>query len=249
MSNDLIIIQARLGSTRLPNKVLKRVPDNGELTLLEFMYDRIRHQIKIPVIFAIPSASSDDKLAELLKARRIPFYRGPENDLISRYVIGAERYEAETIVRLTADCPLVDPILINDMLNHFKVSEIDYLGNTTPLDASTFPDGSDIEIFTKNALRRANFFVTDARSREHVTFQFWDAKSDYINQTYQQKQSYSHLRYTIDNPEDILVFNRIYENLIKGKSAFVGYSEIQKFLDDNKAITDINKQYRPGDNW
>ena len=135
------------------------------------------------------------------------------------------------------------------MLNYFKNKEIDYLGNTTPLDKSTFPDGADIEIFTKNALRSANYFEKDARNREHVTFQFWNANSHYKYETYQQEKSYAHLRYTIDNAEDVLVFNEIYNNLIKGTSAFVGFSEIQNFLERYKAIADINKKYQPGDNW
>ena len=138
MQDSIIIIQSRLNSTRLPRKILTEIPQSDGLTLLEFMFCRITKNIKIPVVFAIPSADSDDELATFLAKKNIEFYRGPEEDLISRYIIGAEMYSAETIVRLTSDCPLVDPFLIQKMLKMPK-SKSDYLGNTTPLDKSTFP--------------------------------------------------------------------------------------------------------------
>lgn len=249
MQDSIIIIQARLNSTRLPRKILTEIPHGNGLTLLEFMYNRITQHTKIPVVLAIPNTGSDDELATFLSKKGIPFYCGPGEDLISRYIIGAEMYSAETIIRLTSDCPLVDPLLIHTMLNYFKSKNIDYLGNTTPLEKSTFPDGSDIEIFTKRALRKANFQETEKRNREHVTFQFWDGNHDYTSDTFQQEKSFSHLRYTIDNKEDVLVFNHIYNDLIDPSSEFVGFSEIQNFLDQNIDITKINEKYNPGDNW
>mgnify|MGYP006107408099 CR=1 FL=1 len=249
MQDSILIIQARLNSTRLPRKILTEIPQSDGLTLLEFMYSRITEHIKIPVVFAIPNAKSDDELATFLSKKGIEFYRGPEEDLISRFIIGAEMYSAETIVRLTSDCPLVDPFLIEKMLNYFKSKKIDYLGNTTPLDKSTFPDGSDIEIFTKYALRKAHYQETEKRNREHVTFQFWEGNHDYSFENFQQEESFSHLRYTIDNVEDVLVFNRIYNDLIKQSLEFIGFAEIQNFLDKNSNITQINEKYNPGDNW
>ena len=249
MNKNIIIIQARLSSTRLPRKILSKIPHTGGLSLIEFMYRRISDNIKIPVFFAIPISESDDELASFLRERNINFYRGPEDDLIGRYIIGAEMYSADTIIRLTSDCPLVDPFLINNMLSVFDINQFDYLCNTTPPQKSSFPDGSDIEIFSTNALRKANYQETDPRNREHVTFQFWDHNSEYLSETYQQEKSFSHLRYTIDNPEDVIVFNEIYKNLISISYEFVGFEEIQNFLEENKEVAKINEHYKPGDNW
>ena len=245
----MIIVQARLNSTRLPRKVLLKTSNDYRPTLIEFMYKRLIENCQIPVVYAIPLNTSDDELANFLALQNIKFYRGSENDLMSRYMVGAEMFSVENIIRVTSDCPLVDPRLIASMVVHFEQRKLDYLGNTTPPERSTFPDGSDIEIFTIDALRRANCEVKDSRYREHVTFQFWDKKSNYVSETFNQAKSFSHLRYTIDNPEDVEVFNIINHQLIEKSQNYCGYTEIQNFLHNHKNTQQINKKFKPGDNW
>tara|TARA_B100000768_G_scaffold180456_1_gene200433 strand:- start:1138 stop:1890 length:753 start_codon:yes stop_codon:yes gene_type:complete len=245
----LIIIQARLNSTRLPRKVLLETTGTTKKTILEYMYERLINNCDFRVVYAIPESSSDDELANFLEKRKIEFYRGSEIDLLQRYSLGAKNFSAKNIIRLTSDCPLVDPNLIKKMVEFYNKEELDYLGNTTPPDKSTFPDGSDIEIFSSKALERANIEIIDRKYREHVTFQFWDNNSDYESKTFAQNESFSHLRYTIDNPEDILVFNAINENLIFPSKEFCGYKKIQDYLEFNQDIAMLNKEYNPGDNW
>ena len=245
----MIIIQARLNSSRLPRKILLQTSCYQNLTLIEYMYKRIIENCKFSTVYAIPDNAYDDELANFLTLKNIKFYRGSENDLISRYIIGAEMFSAENIIRLTSDCPLVDPYLVTSMVEHFEKNQLDYLGNTTPPHNSTFPDGADIEIFTRKALRKANYEIYNKKYREHVTFQFWKDKHGYASETFSQLKSFSHLRYTIDNPEDFKVFNAINEQLILKSNKFCGYKEIQAFLDKNLNIRKLNMQYKPGDNW
>ena len=249
MSIVAVIIQARLNSTRLPNKVLLPVSINSKITIIEFMINRLRSKLNIPIIVAIPDNTKNDKLANFLSLNKIDYYRGSENDVLSRYLVGAQKHNLSSIIRLTSDCPLVDPELINEMLSYFKFLKLDYLGNTTPPNKSTFPDGSDIEIFSTLALKKANMEIQDTKYREHVTFQFWDNKFDYNIKRYDQKVCHSHLRYTIDNPEDYQLFKIIYDKLLKVSNKFITFHEIQNFLQHNKELKNINSKYKPGDNW
>jgi len=249
MNKVAIIIQARLNSTRLPNKVLLPVRTGSDITILEFMINRLRTKLSIPIILAIPDNPENNELGSFLSLKKIKYYRGSQDDVLYRYLKGAEKYDLHSIIRLTSDCPLVDPELVSEMLTYFERFKLDYLGNTTPPDKSTFPDGSDIEIFSKSALQRANKEIIDTKYREHVTFQFWDECHNYNIQRYNQEVSYSHLRYTIDNLEDYKLFKKIYDNLLIDKNKFFGFREIQNFLHENKTLQNINSHYRPGDNW
>ena len=118
-SNESIIIQARLGSTRLPKKVLLPLSIN-ETCCIIYMVSRLQSKLKIPIIVAIPSSKSDDELFQILRSNNITSFRGSEKDLITRYLECAKFYGIKIIVRLTADCPLVDPELIEDMLLTFS---------------------------------------------------------------------------------------------------------------------------------
>lgn len=245
----LVIIQARLNSTRLPNKILLPVSDDNKLTLIEYMLSRLQKALDIPILVAIPKTSKNNDLANFLERRNIKFYRGHETDVLSRYLDCAKRYKAEYVVRLTSDCPLVDPYLINRMIAVFFYKSLDYLSNTTPPEQSSFPDGSDIEIFSFDALQRASIEIEDSKYREHVTFQFWDDTYQYKTEVFKQKKSFSHLRYTIDHYEDYLVFKNIYKDLLSISESFCGFMEIQDFLEKNKEIQILNSRFNPGDNW
>lgn len=247
--NVHIIIQARLGSSRLPRKVLKKLPFADNVTLLEYMYGRLIKNCQYPIAYAIPIGSQDNELAKFLDDRSIPYYRGSEDDVLARYFHAARFLNAGVIVRLTSDCPLVDPHLIEQMVEKFLISDLDYLGNTCPPNLSVFPDGSDVEIFNYESLERAHESITDISFREHVTFQFWREGSEYRSGVYRQSNDFSHLRYTIDNVEDLDVFDAIHTDLISKSTIFCGQGEIQNFLNLRPDLQLLNKQYAPGDNW
>ena len=208
------IIQARMESTRLPGKVLKQI--NG-LSLLEFQIERVKKSKKIKrIIVASSKNKSDDQIEKLCLQKNIDFYRGSEDDVLSRYYECANIYKIDTVVRLTADCPLIDPIIIDKVVELFLQNNVDYSSNTTPPETSCWPDGSDVEVFSFEALKKAHKEAYKHEDREHVTFYFWKNKSNSfkINQLSNSKD-WSHYRYTVDYENDFKVIKKIYKEIKK----------------------------------
>nr|NIN65969.1 acylneuraminate cytidylyltransferase [Anaerolineae bacterium]NIN96152.1 acylneuraminate cytidylyltransferase [Anaerolineae bacterium] len=163
--NTVAIVQARVGSTRLPGKVLK---DLVGLPLLARVVRRTaRASRPDEVVVAIPEASTDDSLARLCHAYGWPCFRGSEDDVLDRYYRAATEYGAESVVRITSDCPLVDPGIVDQVVDLFLQGEWDYVSNT--LAPRTYPRGLDVEVFTFDALRLAWKEDSNPAWREHVT--------------------------------------------------------------------------------
>ena len=240
----LIIIQARMGSTRLPGKVLREVDDG--MTVLDLMIKRIGI-CSLPFVIATTTEEKDNPIVEFLHQKSLPVFRGSESDVLARFYNCALSNGARTIVRLTSDCPLVDAKLISNMMNHFIANKLDYLGNTTPPEMSCYPDGSDIEIFSFQALKRAHEEEIDAKRREHVTFQFWQ-EDDYVSATFPNDEDWSFFRYTVDQPEDLELVRILWQQLVRN-NPWITTREIVTFISQNDYLTKINKRFRPGDNW
>ena len=239
------IIQARMGSTRLPGKVLMKVDGKP---LLSHQLDRVRRAKNIDEIVVATSESYlDDVIADFCTSYGIGVYRGSENDVLSRYYDCAKQYGAEIVIRLTADCPLVDPIVIDEVINKFSSDSVDYCGNTVPPATSMFPDGSDVEVFTMSALSRANSEVKDAHFREHVTFQFWRDDS-YTKSQLTQDIDWSSYRFTVDYPEDFEVVEYLFSQFRK-KNIFGSLSEIIHEIESNPVIKEKNSKYYFGQGW
>jgi spore coat polysaccharide biosynthesis protein SpsF (cytidylyltransferase family) len=151
------------------------------------------------------------------------------------------------IVRLTADCPLADPNVIDDVIKMFECNNVDYCANTVPVDTSTFPDGTDVEVFSMSALEKAFYEVEDTHFREHVTFQFWQS-NNYKSKQFVEKVDYSKYRITVDYPEDFEVISYIL-NELKKRHSFGYLNEIVEILDDNEAIKNKNGHYYFGVGW
>ena len=165
------IIQARLGSNRLPGKVLKQV--NG-VPLLEYQINRVKKSKHIDqIVVATSTLEQDNLIADFCNERKIHCFRGSEEDVLGRYYHCAKKYNAGIIIRLTADCPLIDPAVIDQMVTLFEAQKVDYVANTTPPETSMFPDGSDVEIFSMEGLTQVFNEASDPQDREHVTFYFW----------------------------------------------------------------------------
>jgi len=155
----IAIIQARMGSTRLPGKVLMEVNDRP---LLAYQLDRISKSKKLDkVVIATSVLEKDDAIESFCVDYGIDYYRGSENDVMSRYYDCAKKYNSDIVVRMTADCPLIDPKIIDKVVQKFEDDNVDYCGNTVPPETSRFPDGSDIEVFSMKALEQANLEVKD----------------------------------------------------------------------------------------
>jgi spore coat polysaccharide biosynthesis protein SpsF (cytidylyltransferase family) len=191
------VIQARLSSARLPGKVVE--PLCGRPMVL-FMIERLRRAACIDrLVVATSVEASDDPLAALLEVHGVECVRGSLNDVLARYMLAAEATGAENLLRLTADCPLIDPDVVDRVANRLLDGGFDYVSNINP---PTYPDGLDVEAFTRAALQRAGGEARLPAEREHVTV--------YIRESGRFTQScvtspvdLSNLRWTVDHPADL----------------------------------------------
>ena len=162
-----IIIQARLGSSRLPGKVLINYKN---YTLLSVLHQRLKRSQKIKdVIIATTKKREDNEIVKFCKNNSIKYFRGSENNVLNRYYQTAKKFNIKNIIRITADCPFIDPTILDKMIIEFKKKKLDYLSNTYP-EPSTYPDGMDIEIFKFNSLKLANKYAVSKTEKEHVTY-------------------------------------------------------------------------------
>lgn len=214
MSNyAAVILQARTGSSRLPGKVLA---DIAGRPMLAFLVERVKRCASIKqIILATTNLEEDNVLVELGHSLGLTVVRGEKDDVLSRFAQGAEKTSASILIRITGDCPLVDPELLEEMIQEFKEKDLDYYSNCiTP----TFPDGLDIEIFTREALLLAQKECRDAKQREHVTPWIRESGRCSIGQK-QHHADYSAMRWTVDEPEDLQVIRNVVAHF-KGKSNF-----------------------------
>ena len=198
------IIQARMTSTRLPGKVLADVAGRP---LLAFMLARVRCARRLDAIWvATTTNAADDPVVALCESLAVPAFRGDEHDVLGRYTGAARAAGADTVVRLTADCPMIDPALIDQAIEMFADGGYDYLSNAIHL---TYPDGLDVEVFTAEALAAADREAADPYHREHVTLYFRTgiyhdlAVGDYRVGHMTAPSDFSHLRWTVDTQEDL----------------------------------------------
>lgn len=200
------IVQARMGSTRLPNKVMKQIDG---MPMIELLLARLSRSKEIDEILVATSEDARNQpLADHVAALGYQCYRGSENDVLSRYYQAAKAADADIVIRITGDCPLVDPELVDQCIQRFRAEEADYLCNTSP---PTYPDGLDTEVFTFSALEKAALEAVDPFQREHVTP--WlreDKRVRQIGMPY--SEDLSSLRWTVDEPSDFAVISRVFEH-------------------------------------
>jgi glutamate-1-semialdehyde 2,1-aminomutase len=200
----LAIIQARMGSTRLPNKVMK--PIQGA-PMIELLISRLAKAKEVDKI--IVATSVDPRNLPLVAHVRQLGYaceQGSENDVLDRYLQAARVHQADVVVRITGDCPLVDAALVDDCIRRFKAAGVDYLSNSSP---PSYPDGLDIEVFTFKALEKASQETSKPFDREHVTPYLREPGRFKIG-AMQHSQDLSALRWTVDEPRDFAVIEKVF---------------------------------------
>jgi spore coat polysaccharide biosynthesis protein SpsF len=216
------IIQARMGSTRLPGKVLMDICGKP---MLERVVERTKRAKLIDrVIVATTDEKQDNPIASLCKKNKYPVYRGEHLDVLTRYYMAAAFVQADTIVRITADCPLIDPNVIDRMVGLFYKHKVDYATNRLPEQWGgwTYPVGLDVEIFSWEALERACHEANTPDEREHVTLYFYDDMPHKFTNfaitprgfkilLYKHMPPYKHLRWTVDTAEDLKRVRGIYQ--------------------------------------
>ena len=200
--NVVAIVQARLGSTRLPNKVMKKICN---YTMIELLIRRLQKSNEInKIVLATSDNPKDEILVNYIKKLGFECEVGNEDDVLSRYLNVATIHNADAIVRITGDCPLIDPLVVDNIIREFKTKNIDYISNTIK---PTFPDGLDTEVFAFTALKRANEETKNKFDREHVTPYIKKSKLFKIK-NYENDKDYSHLRWTVDDIDDFMDFQR-----------------------------------------
>jgi len=160
----LAIIQARYNSTRFPGKVVKKINNK---TVLEILIKRLsRSKYISKIIVACTNDQKDQIIKSICNKLSVNYFVGSENDVLDRFYKAAKKYKGENIVRITADCPLIDPKIVDDVISNFFLENVDYASNVNP---PTFPDGLDVEVFKFRALKEAYIKATQSIEREHVT--------------------------------------------------------------------------------
>lgn len=233
------LVQARVGSTRLPGKILKEICGK---TILHHEIDRLKKCKEIDeIVIATTDKEDDDKIVNEAKKLSVKYFRGSENDVLSRFYYSAKENNADIIVRVTSDCPCIDFEILDKMLIYFKdkykEKQVDYLSNTIK---RTYPRGYDIEIFTFSALEKSYINAEKEYEREHVTPYIYDKTNNFLKLSFENKEDYSKYRVTLDTIEDFIVIKNIFENLYY-KNPYFKLNDVVQYLNNNLHIVDINK--------
>ena len=208
------IIQARMGSSRLPGKILKPILNKP---MLLHIVERLRRVARInEVIIATSESAKDDAVCKMANDYNITWYRGSESDVLSRFYNTAQHANADHIIRITGDCPMVDPPTITKLISLYFSERIDYCGIAcgagvlTETNINRYPDGLDAEIFSFQVLEAAHNEASSDLYREHVTPFIWKQQSRFSCSTLYAKNDYSAYRWTVDNQRDFEFVNWIY---------------------------------------
>jgi glutamate-1-semialdehyde 2,1-aminomutase/spore coat polysaccharide biosynthesis protein SpsF len=230
------ILQARVASTRLPGKVLADIAGHP---MLWHVVNRVRHaKLVNQLVVATSDKPSDDPIADFCNREGIACFRGNEDDVLDRFYQGAREFKADTVVRITADCPLIDPTIIDKVIQQYQTGNYDYVTNTLRY---TYPDGLDVEVFSFNALVQAWNEATTRTQREHVTpyirtsGRFRIAGVENEEDLFQQGH-----RWTVDEPRDLDFVRKVYKHLYDENKVFL-MQDILRLLGVQPELRLINR--------
>ncbi len=237
-------IEARMSSTRLPGKVLMKV---AGFTFLEHIVKRLS-TVKLidEIVIATSINPKDDKIVELAKSQKYKFYRGSEEDVMSRVLNASKMVSGDIIVEITGDCPMIDPNIVEQMINIFLKNDVDYVSNAK---CRSYPDGMDVEVFSYQALKKSSLITNHAKDREHVTLHIQNNPKLFscINVIAPPELYWPDLGLTLDELSDYKFIKIIVDNLYK-KNMYFSCGEIISFLKKNRELLKINnKVKRKGD--
>ncbi len=245
--NIVTVIQARTGSSRLPNKIL--MPLAGK-SLLERLVERVQwSELTGKIIIATTEEKSDDIVQKICNENNYLIYRGSTEDLLDRHYQAAKILNADAVVKIPSDCPLIDYRIIDKVIDYFikNSDKFDFVSNLHP---ATYPDGNDVEIMHFSVLEKAWKEATKNFEREHTTPFIWENPDKFRigNVEWETGLNYSMShRFTIDYPEDYEFIKRVYDELYYKNPKF-SLDDILKLLEENPEIRKINEMYN-GVNW
>ena len=234
-----IIIQARLGSKRLPNKVLKKINNKS---ILEIIFKRLSKSKKADnIIFAIPNNKDNLKLKKFLKKKlKAKIFLGPESNVLKRYYLAAKKFKSDIIVRITSDCPFADPGIVDNYIDILKKNNLDYVYNGHP---HTFPDGLDVEVFNFKSLKLANKYSKSEIQKEGVTRYFRDNLKKFKTKHVKSHiKNISKLRITLDEQDDFYLINKIFDHF--KPDIYFDWLKIIKLAKSKKKLFKINSNIK-----
>ena len=228
------IVQVRMGSSRLPQKVLK---DLGGATVLDRVLNRLgRSRLIQETLVATTIEPADDAIVEHCERTGRKVFRGSERDVLDRYYQAAKYMNADVVVRVTSDCPVIDPEVTDATVRAFLDRHVDYASNVR---VRTFPRGLDIEVMTLQALERAWRESTERYQREHVTPYICERPSEFKLHGIENDTDCSQHRWTVDTPEDLQLLRAIYARF-GGRDDF-GWREVLELVEGEPSLADINR--------
>ena len=235
MINELVILQARMESTRLPGKVM--MPICGK-PMIELQITRIlRSKLISDLVVAIPDTAENDVLSDHLEKLNVKVFRGSHQNVYERYIDTSRKYPSKSIIRLTADCPLVMPDLLDEMVEHFNSIKTDYLSNGL---TETFPDGLDIEVFKTETLISLQRFKLNQQEKEFVTLGLYKRPENFVLEKFESKTFLGNERWTVDYPEDFEFVTKVFRYFEHNISGF-NTQDVLSYID----LDPSNKNQKP----
>ena len=231
------IVQARMGSTRLPNKVLMKIDDNN--TILDFVINQLKSSKYLDqIIIATTNLPIDDKIINFAKKKQIKYFRGSEKDVLSRYYDCAKSFSLDSIVRITSDCPLIDPNILDNLIEKYIDSNCDFISPGFP---RTYPQGSaDIEVFSFEALEKMWRESKKPSEREHVCTYMYNNPDKFNILKIPNSLNFSNLKLSVDKVEDLKFVQEIVKRIHKRPILF---NNVLNILKNEPELVQINKNY------
>jgi spore coat polysaccharide biosynthesis protein SpsF len=235
------IIQARTGSTRLPGKILRRTNNK---TMLEHLLERVTRSTKIDkIIVATTINKQDDVIVKLCNDTKTLCIRGSEEDVLARYCQAANSVNADVVVRITSDNPLIDHRIIDEAIDIFCNDKYDYVSNYS-LHSTTYPHGFAVEVLSVKSLNEANKETIKPSDREHVVFFITNRPNRYKIFQMNYKENLSSIRLTLDYEEDFQVIKSVFDELYPQNPDFT-MNDVILWLNKNPQIKKINSNIKP----
>jgi len=229
------IIQARMGSTRLPGKILREL--DGE-TVLSRVLGRVRRMCNLnEILVATTDQSVDDAVAESTRQNGVGVFRGNENDVLDRYYQAAQSCHAQAIVRITADCPLIDPEVSDHVIRQFLTARPDYASNTLQ---RTYPRGLDTEVMTFAALERAWQAASEPYQRTHVTPYLYQHPEHFDLLSITTEGDFSQMRWTLDTAEDLEFLQTVYARFADRRD--FSWRDVLQLMEREPELMEINRR-------
>ena len=235
-----IILQARCGSKRLPNKVIRNINNKP---ILELIIERLKNVSSTKLIVATTKSKVDDKICKICEKNNVPFYRGKKNDVLSRFYEITSKYKLKTVIRSNADCPFLDKDIIEKMIKIYKKKNYDYFSNILE---PSFPSGLHIEIFNYKTVNKAHKEATSSSDREHVTPYIYNNTKKFSIGSFKNNKNLSFHRWTIDYLEDLKFVKKIYKEFNYNNNFKM--TDILKLLKKKPEIMKINYHIKKNQN-